>query len=78
MSEDKDEKALTESDFLEILWQYFCLHASQRIQMLKLYLVINSSRIEKIAKQSRYFVKHFDKIRIIELPISNRLEMRHT
>ena len=43
----------------------------------KLYLVINSLRIEKVAKQSRSFVKHSDKIRIIELPISNRLEMRH-
>lgn len=44
----------------------------------KLYLVINSSRIEKVAKQSRYFATHSDRIRIIELPISNRLEMRHT
>lgn len=44
----------------------------------KLYLVINSSRIEKVAKQSRYIAKYSDKIRIIELPISNRLEMRHT
>lgn len=44
----------------------------------RLYLVMNSSRIEKVAKQSRYFSKHSDKVRFIELPISNRLEMYHT
>lgn len=42
MSENKDEKALTENDFQEILWQYFSLHASQRIQMLNFYIVLET------------------------------------
>lgn len=42
MSENKNEKALAENDFLEILWQYFSLHASQRIQMLNFYIVLET------------------------------------
>lgn len=42
MSENKNEKALSENDFLEILWQYFSLHASQRIQMLNFYIVLET------------------------------------
>lgn len=42
MSENKNEKTLAENDFLEILWQYFSLHASQRIQMLNFYIVLET------------------------------------
>lgn len=39
----------------------------------KLCLVINSAYIERIAKQSKLFADNSDKIRIIELPISNKI-----
>lgn len=42
MSENKNETALAENNFLEILWQYFSLHASQRIHMLNFYIVLET------------------------------------
>lgn len=41
----------------------------------KLYIVLNDSRIEKIAKQNLFFSKHPSKIRIVEFPISNKIEI---
>lgn len=39
---DKKEKSLEESEFLHILWEYFSLHASQRIQMLNFYIILET------------------------------------
>jgi len=42
MSENKNEKSLAENDFIGILWEYFSLHASQRIQMLNFFIVLET------------------------------------
>ena len=31
---------LSENDFVKILWDYFAIHANQRIQMLNFYIVL--------------------------------------
>lgn len=33
---------LTESDFLKVLWNYFTIHANQRIQMLNFYIILET------------------------------------
>lgn len=33
---------LKESDFLKILWDYFCIHGAQRIQILNFYIILET------------------------------------
>ena len=37
-----NDQNLTEKDFLDIIWNYFSLHSSQRIQLLNFYIVLES------------------------------------
>ncbi len=36
------DTGLTESDFLKILWDYFAIHANQRMQILNFYIVLET------------------------------------
>lgn len=33
---------LSENDFVKILWDYFAIHANQRIQILNFYIVLET------------------------------------
>ena len=37
-----DMADLKENDFLKILWDYFCIHGSQRIQLLNFYIILET------------------------------------
>ncbi|MGN0005549.1 MAG: hypothetical protein ACI37Z_06235 [Candidatus Gastranaerophilaceae bacterium] len=37
-----ENRELRESDFLKILWDYFAIHANQRIQMLNFYIILET------------------------------------
>lgn len=38
----QENRELSESDFLKVLWDYFALHANQRIQILNFYIVLET------------------------------------
>lgn len=38
----QDSNELNERDFLKILWDYFAIHANQRIQILNFYIVLET------------------------------------
>lgn len=38
----KEEDKLTENDFLNVLWNYFSLHANQRMQLLHFYILLET------------------------------------
>ncbi len=39
---EHNNNGLTESDFVKILWDYFAIHANQRIQILNFYIVLET------------------------------------
>lgn len=39
---EKAEDKLTENDFLNVLWNYFSLHANQRMQLLHFYILLET------------------------------------
>lgn len=39
---EQNQKELRESDFLKIIWDYFSIHARQRIQILNFYIILET------------------------------------
>ncbi|MDE7176873.1 MAG: hypothetical protein K2O59_03585 [Lachnospiraceae bacterium] len=38
----QEKREVSESDFLKVLWDYFAVHANQRIQILNFYIVLET------------------------------------